>query len=503
MSATTLPTILDAMTDPDLFGRAFSGSTWTAWRANLAAKFALPMSPDEEAIYHACTSRSVLPTAPAREAFDAVGRRGGKDRANALTLAYLAAFRDYTAILAPGERAVLMALAADRRQARVLRGYCEGLFDQSPLLRSMVARRTADAIHLTNGVAIEVHVSNYRSVRGYTLVAAVCNELAFWRAEDSANPDTEVLHALRPAMSTVPGAILIGTSSPYARRGVLWSAYRQHFGKDDDPVLVWQAPTRVMNPTVDQAVIDAAYDQDEAAAAAEYGAEFRRDVESFLDREALDAVVVPDRRELPPLGSVVYRAFVDPAGGSGQDAMTLAIAHAEARNGRRLVVLDLVHERRPPFSPEAVVAEFAEVLARYGVREVVGDRYAGEWPREQFRKAGVEYRVADRPKSDLYRDALPLITSGAVELLDHPRALTQLATLERRTARSGRDSIDHAPGAHDDLANVVAGGLVLAATLAGLVVRPQALEQSFLALEAASQWRPATESTLAPHLSRS
>ena len=32
--------------------------------------------------------------------------------------------------------------------------------------------------------------------------------------------------------------------------------------------------------------------------------------------------------------------------------------------------------------------------------------------------------------------------------------------LERRTSRGGRDSIDHAPGAHDDLPNAVAGVLV-------------------------------------------
>jgi len=32
--------------------------------------------------------------------------------------------------------------------------------------------------------------------------------------------------------------------------------------------------------------------------------------------------------------------------------------------------------------------------------------------------------------------------------------------LERRTAQGGRDSIDHPPGAHDDLANAAAGALV-------------------------------------------
>jgi hypothetical protein len=36
------------------------------------------------------------------------------------------------------------------------------------------------------------------------------------------------------------------------------------------------------------------------------------------------------------------------------------------------------------------------------------------------------------------------------------------AGLERRTSRSGKDSIDHAPGGHDDLANAVAGVVHLA-----------------------------------------
>src|SRR5215831_17057486 len=127
--------------------------------------------------------------------------------------------------------------------------------------------------------------------------------------------------------------------------------------------------------------------------------------------------------------------------------MTLAVAHHE--HGR--AVLDVVRERRPPFNPEAVVKEFAEVLRTYRLHTVSGDHYAGEWPREQFRKQGISYQVADRPKSDLYRDLLPRLTSGTVELLDHPRLITQFSGLERRTTRSGRDSIDHGPGGHDDL----------------------------------------------------
>ena len=76
---------------------------------------------------------------------------------------------------------------------------------------------------------------------------------------------------------------------------------------------------------------------------------------------------------------------------------------------------------------------------------------------EQFRKHGIVYETAPKPKSDLYRDLLPLVNSKLVDLVDHPKLTSQLASLERRTARGGRDSIDHAPGAHDDIANAVSG----------------------------------------------
>ena len=152
-----------------------------------------------------------------------------------------------------------------------------------------------------------------------------------------------------------------------------------------------------------------------------------------------------------------YVAFVDPSGGSA-DSMTLAIAHKVDDRA----VLDAVREVRPPFSPEGTVADFCALLKEYRITEVTGDRYAGEWPREQFRKLGVTYKLSEQPKSDLYRDTLPLLNSGKVELLDLPRLTAQLCGLERRTARGGRDSIDHAPAAHDDLANAVAGVLLLA-----------------------------------------
>ena len=140
--------------------------------------------------------------------------------------------------------------------------------------------------------------------------------------------------------------------------------------------------------------------------------------------------------------------------------MTLAIAHME---GDR-VILDCIREQRPPFSPESVVADFAAVMKTYRVNKVLGDRWGGEFVREPFRKLGITYELSEKSKSEIYLNCLPLLNAGTAQLLALPRLTAQLCGLERRTARGGRDNIDHAPNAHDDLANVACGALLAAKT---------------------------------------
>jgi hypothetical protein len=366
---------------------------------------------------------------------------------------YLAAFFDYRRSLSPGERGTVLVIATNSRQARVIFRYVKALLTN-------IERDTADAFDLNNGTTIEVHVASFKTTRGYTIVAALCDEIAFWPHEDAADPDYEILNALRPGMATIPGSMLLCASSPYARRGALWDAYRKHYGdhcnnthdRHKPSVLVWRAATRVMNPTVKASVIDEATERDPASVAAEWLAEFRTDIESFVSREAVEACIAYDVRERPPRSNLRYHGFVDPSGGSA-DSMTLAVAHREDD----VIIIDAIRERKPPFSPQDVVAEFSALLKTYRISKIFGDCYAGEWPRERFREHGITYEPSEKSKSDLYRDLLPIINSRKLDLLDDARLLTQLVGLEKRTARGGKDSIDHAPGAHDDLANAVAG----------------------------------------------
>ena len=450
--------VLEAMDDPALFAPHFRGGTWKPWRAFLAALFALPMDDDALALYRAHTGRVEPPAAPSREAALVIGRRGGKSRILALIATYLATFRDYTPHLAPGEVATIAIIAADRRQARSIFRFTTGLLKAVDMLASTITDETNDTITLNCRVVIEIATASFRVTRGYSFAAVLADECAFWRSDDSANPDMEIVAALRPGLATIPGAVLLLASSPYRKRGVLYAAFARHWGQDAARVLVWRATTLEMNPSLDPAIVAEAYEDDPEAAAAEYGAEFRNDLSDFVPRAVVDACTMTGRFEIAPIAAFNYVAFVDPSGGTGADSMTLAVAH---REGER-AVLDAVREVRPPFSPETVTSDFAALLKTYRLAKVTGDRYAGEWPRERFRVHGIEYALSEQPKSDIYRDFLPVLNSGRAELLNLPRLASQLCGLERRTARSGRDSIDHAPGAHDDVANVVAGALLLA-----------------------------------------
>ena len=450
-------TIIEAIEDAKLFKPWFRDeASWAAWMVFLKALFGLPLARGEMATYRRLTGRQKAPTQQASEAWLVVGRRGGKSFIIALVAVFLACFKDWTPYLAPGERGTVMVLAADRKQARVIMRYVTALLHDVPFLKALIERETAEAIDLANRITVEIHTANFRAVRGYTIVAALCDEVAWWRSEDTANPDKEILDALRPAMATVPGALLLCASSPYRRAGALYEAHRDHYGQDGDPVLVIQADTRTMNPTVSQDIIDAAYERDPVSAAAEYGAEFRSDISGFLDPDWIARAVMVGGSELAPDPGKTYKAFVDPSGGR-RDAFTLGIAH---KDGGR-TVLDVCRGQRPPFNPDSVVVLFATIMGRYGVHQVTGDRYGAEWVAQAFRNAGIEYLPAGKPKSEIYLEVEPQFATGMVMLLDHRVLTGELRNLERRTTRAGRDSVDHPPRAHDDHANAACGALWL------------------------------------------
>ena len=266
--------ILQALDDPRVFGPFFKGTSWDAWRAFLASLFALPISHEQIAIYREHTGRTTPPTQPSPEAWLVCGRRSGKSFVLALVACFLACFRDWRPFLGPGEAATIMVIAADRKQARTILRYCIGLLREVPMLAPQIEGETQQASPAQQGH----HRGSCRKLSLDTWIlhrGCIAGRIGFFfDRRGLAEPDIEVINAVRPGMATIPGAMLLCASSPYARKGELWNAHRRHFGKDGDPVLCWHAPTRSMNPRVPQSVIDTAMARDPAHASAEFFASF-------------------------------------------------------------------------------------------------------------------------------------------------------------------------------------------------------------------------------------
>ena len=185
-----------------------SGETWAAWRAVLMAAWGEPLEADELEIFQRLSGRQAPPVKRVEEFWGVVGRRGGKSRSMSTLAAYIGGLCDHSDALSPGERGVVTLIAPDQRQSRILLDYAEGAFLASPILKQLIDGRTSDTLSLTTGIDLEVRSCVVPQ-------AARCDEcrraggrggvLALGR--DRANPDVEILNAVRPIACDDEGAV--------------------------------------------------------------------------------------------------------------------------------------------------------------------------------------------------------------------------------------------------------------------------------------------------------
>jgi len=449
--------IIESIHNKDIFLNSFEDlRTWQAWQAYLKALFGLKMTAAEVKIYRKHTGCRTVPDQPNKTSYVLSGRRSGKSKISSLLACYIATSRDWSRVLSPGEQGYIFLIANDKSQALILKRYITGILARSPGLQHLKKKELAWEIELNNRITLAVRTKNFRTLRGYTVVAAILEELAFWRSDESANPDYEVLAAIRPAMLTVKESMLIGISSAYAKRGLLYDQYKKFYGKASGP-LIWKSSTVDMNPTVDKKIIDEQIKSDPAKYKSEYLSEFRGDIESYLGVDDLNRITARGVYFRAYDDRFDYFGFCDPSGGR-VDSMTLGISHVD--EGK--IVVDQILERKPPFSPEEVVNEFSEVLKLFKISSIQSDRYAGAWVQESFEKQGISVEYSKLSASELYAAFIPVVMNDKAIILDIKKLKLQLANLERRTGEGGREKIDHPSGSHDDLAVVCAGACFLA-----------------------------------------
>ena len=287
-----------ALSDRKLLGNALPGPSWQAWHILLIAAAGERLFDHERKIFRKLTGRVCEPGKPVLELVAIVGRRGGKSRAVATWMCWLAALCDHRGTLSPGERGVCLCISRDQRVARIILDYVTGIFEDSSVLKRMIRNRTADTLELSNKITVEVRPANYKTLRGPTYVGVAADEASFWyTSTDFSNPDTEILASIRPGLLTSRGPLAI-VSSAYAQAGVVWDSYRRDYGPDGSPgILVAHGTSRDLNPLLPQAELDRELERDPVRNRAEYLSEFRSDIEGFIPRAAVEACV-GDYREL-------------------------------------------------------------------------------------------------------------------------------------------------------------------------------------------------------------
>jgi len=456
--------IVDAFKDKNLLGYSIKDvSTFEPQFTALRALYALPPEPGDLELFQKCTSRVDWPTKPFKRGVWIWGRRTAKSFLSAGVKVWEGCFRDWSPYLTKGERISLFVIASDHAQSRTIMGYIRAMLE-APGLAPFLVKETAEAFELANNVTIEVATCSWKSTRGYTIGGVAGDEVCAWPSEEGQAPASETINALVGGTLTIPDPLILLTTTPMGKRSYLGEVYDACYGDDtNEHTLVFQAPSLLMNKTLDASesgTIATEYRLDPIKAAAEYGAEFRIEMDALITPEALDRATPKEVYERPYDPQYQYLAAIDAASGSTgskKDSQTLAIWHREGE----IAVLDLIREAEPPFDPDAVCADFAATMRRYSISHAWADRWALGYVDSNFLRNDIEILHPEKmDRTQIYASFLPLVNANRVVLLTHKKLRSQLLGLTYYSTHSSRERVDHKPNCHDDLATSCCLGAV-------------------------------------------
>jgi len=455
--------IVESIRDKNLFRPYLQGSlpnldTWANWLTCLKVIYGLPLKESEHELVRKCTGRDPgkLPKDGFRNVLLLCGRRSGKSKIAGLIAGFEALVSKRS--LSKGEVPVVAVVCPTRLQTEIVRNYAKAAL-QSIALGNVIKDDFRDELILKNGITIRTLTGTAAAVRGWTLVNCIVDELAFFvpgTEEVRVKSDAEIVTSVKPSLLQTKGK-LIGVSTKFWKKGYCYDTWRKCYGNDNAQVLVWDSPSRLMNPTLAEEDIAAEITGDPVARF-EFENEWREDIAEFLSIEVIRSCVVPGRKQLLPRRTILYHAFVDISGGRNDDA-ALCVAHRDGDT----IVIDILERYKAPHSPQDVVSRMVLTLRRYRIQRVTGDTYSAEWVTQAFREHNVQYEKCQKNKSQLYLEILPRLCSpNGIQLVDDETLIRQFAGLQRKQMAGGRQLIDHPSGGHDDLSNAVAGASYLA-----------------------------------------
>jgi hypothetical protein len=463
----------------------------------LKAVYGRPLDEGQLKVWAECTKRE-YPEQPFSEVTVVSGARSGKNSyIEVPILLYEAIFGGF--VPNPGETCAVVLVAQDARAALLSHRLVREYLKRSRSLARFLVGETKDTLRLSNGIEFRTYPCTSKSLYGYSIIAGGMDEVARFRFEGAADSDEDVRMAIRRGMAHYGRrAKLVKVSSPSGRAGLLYSDFQRSFGKPDPYHLVWRSTSEQMAPdTVDAEFIQRMREEDPLRAARLFDAEFAEDINIFLSAEAVEAATDYGVRERLPEPRVKYIFALD-AAGHGADAFTLAGVRCHGKTGAELKVEQVLGKawekpKNGVRNLEVVAREAGEIVKRYGVREVYGDRSTGGWVQEAFERQGVRYIYPSikRDGNDVYMtrsigylEAAPLLRAGRLRILDDEKTRRELRNLEQRG-----DRVDHPAGGSDDRANAV---MLAAAIAVQTIVKPGFLFASILHREVGPDGRLST-----------
>jgi len=428
------------------------------------------LTEEECARYFACSVADVSRVVPSLVVLVA-GVRGGKSLMLCACLLRAVLTADLSA-LRPHEipRAAIVAPSVDN--ARATYNLLVGAIRSSPFLAPLlVGEPKEESLYIrrpdgrTGEVVVTAAHRGGLTLRSRWLVFVGLDEVALFGVEQGGavvNAE-ELLRAGETRL--LPGGQAWIVSSPYGPSGLLHSLWREHFGEPGH-VLVAHAPTRALNPAFPEEQIEAIRRRDPDACAREYDASWLDAVTVFLDGQHVDRAVRAAPLDLRPDRSARHLAAWD--AGTRSNSWSLVIArHVAATSPRgaeptaaRLSVAcarQWSGSRSEPLDPAKVVTEAGQLLASYGVREILCDQWSVDSIRAVAATHAPGLTVTERPPSAAqagYGTIRTMLGTETLELAPEPVLIADLKAL-RRKALAGSVRIElprSSDGRHCDYA---------------------------------------------------
>lgn len=399
-----------------------------------------------------------LSVALRRTAVAVIGARAGKTYLLvALRMLHLALTVDIST-LAPGEIGYAIIVTPHLNMSAQALRYVTGALDATPWLAAHeVERSEGESVTLARGrqrVIVEARAASARGLsgRGFSLVGAALDECAFFRDENYKVNDDELYKAFIPRI--LPGGQMVIASTPWAEYGLLYSLWKSNFGHPET-CSVAHAPTLVVRDVpFTRELVEMETKRDSQNAKREYGAEFYGNNSThFFEKECIDACFdgsLPT--EIERYDGVIGSAGAD--FGFTRNSSTLCVCQLL---WRRITVSRLI-ERKPaqgaPLKPSEVVAEFAKIIAEYGIDSVMADQHYRESVVEGLENVDIEFSDAPLIPAEVFVSVRALMREGLVAFGNHPKLIEQLRGVMWRPTSGGRITIvlpNSPSGEHADL----------------------------------------------------